>query len=352
LRRVAEYRARWSAISAQTGPVDRPACEEAVALAYQGAGLPKPEIVWCEGPLKFAEYWRDVRRGTVGPSVKREIFDQPLARVISCAESRVSLGVRHAVINGVRAAAVSSQAVNEVVNAAVDELAPGFWTRLRQGWRARRLPRFRDSGWTYPDYAWLAACEYFVSLCVDPAEVPGFDHVMALAKGTGWIVPFAHVCWLGERPKILKRDDRGRLHSRDGPALQYADGLTVHMWKGVQVPAWMIEQPSLITTAFIDRHPDFLLRRCMIEIMTPANYIANCGAVPVSRDETGILWRKQWWNNDAWAAVEVVNGSPEPDGTYRHYFLQVPPNVRSAREAVAWTYGMTEAEYSRLRVRT
>jgi len=47
----------------------------------------------------------------------------------------------------------------------------------------------------------------------------------------------------------------------------------------------------------------------------------------------------------------VVNGSPEPDGTFRHYFLQVPATVRSAREGVAWTYGLTEHRY-RLAVRT
>ena len=41
--------------------------------------------------------------------------------------------------------------------------------------------------------------------------------------------------------------------------------------------------------------------------------------------------------------VEVVNATPEPDGSYRHYFLQVPPGVRTAREAVAWTFGFESA---------
>jgi hypothetical protein len=327
-------------------------CEGAVAEAYRAARLPEPEIIWCGGPLELSERWRQMRRGSAGSNVRREVYDQPLARVIGFAESRVSLGVRHTVINGTRTAAPGSQTVNEVVGAAVDELAPSFWMRLCQGWRNRGLYRFRDSGWSYPDYAWLAATDYFVSLCADIVEIGGIEPVLTLAAGSGWVVPFANVCWIGERPAVIRRDDRGRLHSRDGPALQYRDGLTVYMWKGVQVPDWMIEHPDLITPAFIDRHPDFLLRRCMIEIMTPERYIASSGAIPVARDETGILWRKQWWNNDAWAAVEVVNGTPESDGVYKHYFLQVPPNVRSAREAVAWTYGMTESEYARLQVRT
>ena len=74
------------------------------------------------------------------------------------------------------------------------------------------------------------------------------------------------------------------------------------------------------------------------------------GAYRVVEDETGILWRQRWrW--EAWAAVEVVNGTPEPDGTYKRYFLQVPPTVRTPREGVAWSYGLSERQY-RLVIRT
>ena len=95
----------------------------------------------------------------------------------------------------------------------------------------------------------------------------------------------------------------------------------------------------------------------MIELMTPAKFIAQGGADCFTADETGKLWRRRWWNRtddtwDAWAAVEVVNGTVEPDGSHRHYFLQVPPDVRSAREAVAWTYGLTEIQYLDLARRT
>jgi len=351
IQEVAEYRSRWAAIGVQTHPVDRDAAEEGVRRAYHSAGLAAPKIIWCEGPLEFANEWRNTNRAVIGSSVKREVYDHPLARVITYAESRVSLGVRHTVINGTRLPAATSLAVNEVVHAAVEDARPRFWARLKEGWRIRRTPRFRDSGWGHPDFAWLAACDYLASLC-GCADADALDGILTIAKNSGWIVPHEHVCWLGERPSILKVDDKARLHSREGPALKYRDGLSIYMWKGVQVPDWMIEQPNLITPSFIDRHPDFLLRRCMIEIMTPAQYVASGGAIPIARDETGILWRKQWWNNDAWAAVEVVNGTPEPDGTYKHFFLQVPPNVRSPREAVAWTYGMTETEYTRLRLRT
>jgi hypothetical protein len=43
--------------------------------------------------------------------------------------------------------------------------------------------------------------------------------------------------------------------------------------------------------------------------------------------------------------VEVVNSTPEPDGTRRTYFLRVPPTVQSAREAVAWTFALDGGAY-------
>lgn len=351
LQEVAACRTRWAGACLDTRPADRGAAEAGVLTAYRAAGLAAPQIEWCEGPLEFSSAWRQASRKAIGASVKREVYDHPLSRTVATAEARVSLGVRHSVINGTRLPTATSLAVNEVVNAAVEEARPRLWTRLKDLWHTRRSSRFRDSGWGHPDFAWVAACDFLSTLC-GSAGKECLEGILAVIRNAGWIVPHERVCWLGERPSILRVDDKARLHSRTGPALEYRDGLAIHMWKGVQVPEWMIEQPNLITPSFIDRHPDFLLRRCMIEILTPAQYVASGGAIPIARDETGVLWRKQWWNNDAWAAVEVVNGTAEPDGTYQHYYLQVPPNLRSPREAVAWTYGMTETDYARLHLRT
>jgi hypothetical protein len=43
--------------------------------------------------------------------------------------------------------------------------------------------------------------------------------------------------------------------------------------------------------------------------------------------------------------VRVRNSTPEPDGTYKHYFLRVPPNITRAKQAVAWTFGLEEDQY-------
>jgi hypothetical protein len=44
--------------------------------------------------------------------------------------------------------------------------------------------------------------------------------------------------------------------------------------------------------------------------------------------------------------VEVINATPEPDGSRKRYWLRVPPYMRTAREAVAWTFGLSGKEYA------
>ena len=72
----------------------------------------------------------------------------------------------------------------------------------------------------------------------------------------------------------------------------------------------------------------------------------ECDAKKVHTDETGVLWRVDLPNDEPLVMVEVLNSTPEPDGTRRTYFLRVPPNTRTARQGVAWTFGLAEEEYS------
>ena len=62
-----------------------------------------------------------------------------------------------------------------------------------------------------------------------------------------------------------------------------------------------------------------------------------------AQDDYGKLWSTQiQLDGERAQVVEVVNATPESDGSYRRYFLRVPQAVRTAREAVAWTFGFDD----------
>ena len=357
------YRARWLAIRHSTAPCDRDAAEQGIQLAYQAAGLEAPDrFVWCDSPVGL---FGRARRASAcdGANVKSAVIDRPRRqarlRLRKRLRKRVWAQVERAVNPDDALLAPVIDLIEEATGTAHDgrsllgrllSARPLSWPNMLALLMGRYGPRYSAAGPN--ELSWLGIHEYARSVLGLKNETAPLLGLWLVAANAGWLLPHQHTCWLSERPRVLHGDAAGRLHHASGPALRFADGWSVFAWKGVEVPSWMIEQPERISLAAIDAETNVQLRRCMIEIMTPQRYVALGGARKVAADETGVLWRRIWFNYDIWSAVEVINATPEPDGTHKHFFLQVPANIQTAREAVAWTYGMQPDDYARVVVRT
>ena len=358
---LARYRARWTAIRRSTASADRGAAEQGVRLAYRAAGLEPPaRFVWCESPIALSMAALRPSRAD-GPNIRPQIVDRPRRQVAALVRKRIHARVRRLVESMVTPAdELVASIADTVAQAAAQErisLLDRFLRSQPLSWSVVYrvlLDRqgFRHDAAGQHELTWLGTSEFFRNVLGLREETEPVLGLFQAATNLGWLQPHLHTCWLAERPSVLHGDLGDRLHDASGPALRFPDGWSVWAWKGVAVPRWLIEQPEQITLKSIDDETDVQVRRCMIEIMTPQRYVAQGGAARVAEDETGVLWRRTWVAFDAWAAVEVINATPEPDGTHRHFFLQVPANLQTAREAVAWTYGMEPAAYAKLVVRT
>lgn len=364
-----QYRTRWHQARLSTASVDRMSAERGVEAAYRAAGLAPPQrIVWCDGPIAMARDWEASRRGAgnIGSNVRHAVLDRVQMQAVTAVRACARRDVWISAVSGVR----SSQAENigaevlRVVTLHARQIRhwQTTWQVASLGhllvslFRARRppasWPAFGRSSFSQHELGWLGAYQYLHDFSCLTSETEVLDGLWQLGLSAGWVLPHEKVCWLAERHDVLQYDDRGRLHCATGPALAYPDGWRLYSWRGIEIPAELIEQRHSITLDGIDAQRDILVRRCMIEIIGPKNFITQGGATRVAQDETGMLWRRSWWNGDTWAAVEVVNGTISPDGTREHYVLQVPPEMRTARAAVAWTYGISEQQYASLGVRT
>jgi hypothetical protein len=340
---------RWASLRLGGPTTDRAAAEDGVHMAYRAAGLSPPRsIVWGGGPVEVARAWAR-SRDSAGENVRALLIDGVRRKAESAVDRSIGLAVRTALAEERRLSRLPAfcTSVDEAAHRACDRVSPPLRTRLTElfalPYRKARI-NFASGGFSFHSTPALGALEYFHDVCGMRRHTEPLAGLWRVARQASWIVPHEQVCWLSERPELLSHDANGRLHAARGPALRYPDGWSAHAWKGVLVPQWIIERPELISVRAIANANDPQIRRCMIDVFTPQRFIAEGGAYRVSADETGILWRQRWrW--EAWAAVEVRNGTPEPDGTYRKYFLQVPPTMRSAREAVAWTYGLSEQRY-------
>src|SRR5712671_3789525 len=156
-----------------------------------------------------------------------------------------------------------------------------------------------------------------------------------------WITPNEVLCV--PRPVLHMMNDH--LHRVDGPAVEWAAGERYWFCRGVQVPQWVIEEPSRITPSAIrgERQPE--LRRCMIERFGVERFVRETVPRPASEDRYGKLWRCDFGDDDPYAVVEVEDGTTGSDGRRRKHFLSVPPEMRTAHEAVAWSYGLAREQY-------
>jgi hypothetical protein len=196
---------------------------------------------------------------------------------------------------------------------------------------------------------WLAAYDFFGRVCGIQA-VERLRGLMELCRAAGWWWwPVRGAVLLSERPERLLLDDQGRLHGTRGPALGYPDGWSLWAWHGVRVPRQVIENPESLTARDVLAEPDVEVRRVMIERVGHERLIRDGGARRVAEDETGILWRLDLAEDEPLVCVEVTDATSGPNAAFRRYVLRVPPDVRSPREAVAWTFGIDSNDYRPLR---
>jgi hypothetical protein len=112
--------------------------------------------------------------------------------------------------------------------------------------------------------------------------------------------------------------------------------------------------------ARIDLERNAEVRRAMIERYGREKYLREGGGEKVQTDAFGTLWRKPQSGADPIVCVEVLNSTPEPDGSVKTYFLPChhelrplllgqrfgEPQEMTARNAVASLFGLRGEQYA------
>lgn len=185
-----------------------------------------------------------------------------------------------------------------------------------------------------------------------------------------WVLPLRDVCVISERPVKVVKDEQGRFHNRSGHAIEYPDGFGLCAINGVFMPEHVVLRPQEISLDEIVLESNTEARRVLIEQFGMPRYLREGDAATISHDDVGILYSVPMGSDDPMLVVRVLNSTPEHDGVmsrdeaiaefgvaagpairaaegsrFKEYTLRVPPSVRSAREAVAWTFGLEADDY-------
>ena len=190
-------------------------------------------------------------------------------------------------------------------------------------------------------------------------KIKQFEKWQSRVRGIRSLYPFG--------PLTLKRDDIGRLHSDDGPAYISplrctwyqegkkhgldvdAFGSTCFYYENILVPPRYVNDPESLTFEEVMSHKNTEVRYVGMQIYGYKRMreegkfkildadVASDGSERELLQCEGVFTDPNG-TREPIVLVKVVNSSPNPDGTFKPYFLKVPPDMKTCQEAVAWTF--------------
>jgi hypothetical protein len=176
-----------------------------------------------------------------------------------------------------------------------------------------------------------------------PIDYTKWDAWETLSLHSGPRFVHEQFCIISDRPEILTVDDMNRPHGERGPFCRWRDGSSLYSWHGVRVPWTWIEGREHLTAAFALKVENLEQRRAACEIVGWDRILSELNARTVNTDPdpmVGELVEVTLPDSGTERFLRVVCG------TGRRFAIPVPPNVQTAIEANAWTYGLTASEYN------
>jgi hypothetical protein len=142
-----------------------------------------------------------------------------------------------------------------------DKLRDNLWANIRNNLGANlwdNLEYYSTWNWGQHDLYWIAFYKFCQKIGVpyskeDSAKLDLQDRI---GKSMMWWWPYKNMVIVSDRPKLIKKDQDGRLHCENGPAIEFRDGYKVFSWRGINVPEQWIMTPDQVDPADIIKCTD------------------------------------------------------------------------------------------------
>jgi uncharacterized protein DUF6745 len=394
IARFGEWTQRWIEIGLSTEPADFDRATTAALRCYELADLKRPMVILHMGSPYGATpggtlAWVLLRkltgvqsrlesqvesqvasasqvRSQLESQVESQVESQITSQLVTQVESQVWIQVAMQVERQVRSQIgnkVGSPVDNEVWGRVWRQAESQLGSQVRSYLWSHWVSEVWSQAWSSLDNlhggAFWASWGAHISYCRDVAGwcdpvLERFEIDEDLMQSCGWAWWHDNVLAISDRPSAINRDSEGRLHCETGPSIVHRDGWSLWHAHGVPVPQDVIERSRAISVGMIDQERNAEVRRVMIdryrhgeEVHGAAAYIRDAGGIKLDHDERfGTLWRRNIPNDEPIVMLEVVNATREPTGEFKRYWLRVPPEMTTAHEAVAWTFGRRKQDYA------
>ena len=311
------YNEKWKAIALSTDRIDRDKASEAVRKTYALIKQPEPKVLFSDSPYRVIETVYESGLNSLGYKLDREIdihLIQPLTNSLVRSSHRYLL-------NG----------TSELWNHHSNQFS-------RQMLREPGLPTVIsiDSGeWLH--YACVFDFCYSVLNC--NCDLGLWNIFQDLVKNCAWIYPFENACIVCDRPTKISFDSEERLHAEGELAVEFADGNGIYSNHGVTLPEKYGIPPHKWPAKWLLEEYNTELRRVLIQVI---GYSRIAQELQAKQLDT--------WQEYALLKIDCADVEPLyllkmtcPSTKFIHA-LRVPPDVKSAREAIRWVNWGTDPE--------
>jgi len=188
---------------------------------------------------------------------------------------------------------------------------------------------------------WLAFYDYFRGVLGLTTQTDKLAGLIAQAKQANWFLPHKNICWVSERHHVLKCNEEGQLHCETGPSVMYPDGWAIYAFNGVRIPEKWIEEKKSLTPEIALTWENIEQRRAACEILGWSLILDRLNARTINKHPDPQIGEL--------VEVDLPDSGRErflrvKCGTGRIFAIPVPPDMDTAHNANAWSYGLDASE--------
>ncbi|AKG23961.1 DUF6745 domain-containing protein [Calothrix sp. 336/3] len=343
------YQQKWRNVALSTAEIDREKTIDAINLAYDFCGLEQPQVVFSKSPYsamnKVLPELESLIQNSVSYKVKHlfnqawNLFAQQSAHSNQQQNlkrpSEISIHLHTTFyfkfIEYMKVAQEQLQIdLAEVLELKLDVNLAGLFHSLQEQLQEKYDSNFIP-GVNFCSYAsWL---DFWSSEFNYTGDKDFIHLVKILATSCPWIFPYQKVVVVCDRPRKISFNSEQRLHSEGEPAIEFADGYRVYAYSGVILPdKYGVTHPHQWQPHWLLTETNAEVRRVLMQGIGYARIMQELQATELDNYREYTLLKV----NSQIDIEPIYLLKMHCPSTGLIHVLRVPPNTKSAKEAITW----------------
>lgn len=329
------YRDKWRSIALSTERLDRELAKEGIKKAYAVVGKKEPDIVFFESPYAALNAVLSLLGGQMwSKELGKPLGDKLRWKLLQKIKSQLSVQIDLNLLEHIAWIIRMSQLREE-------RLSGIFISTLRHNLaRSGTMAHIFFKKLKYQNLifadglsAYGSCFDFCISVLNSHISAEIWQAYQLIRNHCGCFLPYESTCFISDRPITLLFDEQNRLHAEGEPAILFADGYSLYFHHGVTLPEkYGKVHPKNWKSKWLLEEKNAEIKRLLIQTIGYEKIGTELQATEI----------------DNWKEYTLIKINSEIDiepiyllkmtcpSTGHPHILRVPPEVKSARQAITW----------------